>query len=61
MIATDNSRLFAKSSCFPRFFLVLKNTSALILFSLNKSTSHNNSLNIFDPLHKLKLVFDLLL
>ena len=39
MIATRNSRLFASSSCFPRFFLALKNTSALILFSLNKSTS----------------------
>jgi len=35
IIATVNSRLFAKSSCLPRFFLVFKKTSALILLSLN--------------------------
>ena len=36
---TGNSRLFAKVNCLPRFFLLSKKISALILLSLNKSTN----------------------
>ena len=35
IIATDKSRLFAKVSCLPRFFLLSKKSSALILLSLS--------------------------
>ena len=47
--ATGNSRLFAKVNCLPRFFLLSKKISALILLSLNDQLIHNNFLNIFDP------------
>ena len=61
IIATSNSRLFAKVNCLPKFFFVSKKISALILLFLKLDLKfHNNFLDIFHPSHKLKLVFDYL-